>query len=217
MATVATASIMAVAKAAVGAAAVAIQAHGDGARRPGSPSDGCMVPISSDITMLHTTLTVHATAMARRVDCAKASESNELLLLSTTEPLLPAGPVPVHRRDGVHCRVTEYSGECRRIRVVTAMCRKCHERCRRHAAGWQRVAARRRRRGRPSEDFVRKLGPSVAPHGKGGREGARRVRRSSLTRLCGDRRVALYSTHSLNGAIATSWPRNPITMSDVGA
>ena len=91
MATVATASIMAVAKAAVGAAVAVAQAHGDGARRPGSPSDGCMVPISSDITMMHTTLTVHATAIARRVDCAKASESNELLLLSTTEPLLPAG------------------------------------------------------------------------------------------------------------------------------
>ena len=41
--------------------------------------------------MTHTTLTVHATAITRRVDCAKSSDSNELLLLSTTEPLLPAG------------------------------------------------------------------------------------------------------------------------------
>ena len=137
--------------------------------------------------------------------------------LHHTEPLLPAGPVPVHSRDGVHCRVTEYSGECRRIRVVTAMCRKCHERCRRHAAGWQREAigvAARRCGGRPSEDFVRKLGTSVAPHEKAGREGARRVWRSSPKGLCGDRRVALYSTYGFNGAIATSWPCNAITMSD---
>jgi len=116
--------------------------------------------------MTHTTLTVHATATTRRIDCANASDSNKLLLLSTTEPLLPAGPVPVHSRDGVHCRVTEYSGECRRIRVVTAMCRKCHERCRRHAAGWQRVAARRRRRGRRRRISFANLGRPLRPTGR---------------------------------------------------
>ena len=86
--------------------------------------------------------------------------------LHHTEPLLPAGPVPVHSRDGVHCRVTEYSGECRRIRVVTAMCRKCHERCRRHAAGWQRVAARRRRRGRRRRISFANLGRPLRPTGR---------------------------------------------------
>ena len=38
--------------------------------------------------------------------------------------------------------------------------------------------------------------------------------RSSPKGLCGDRRVALYSTYGFNGAIATSWPCNAITMSD---
>ena len=115
---VATASIMSAAKTAVGA--VAVQAHGDGARRPARrcrPGRS-----SSDARVTQMTLSTHAIVITRRVDCAKESDAIELLLTSTTEPLLPVDGNRTGHVDGALCRVVEYSGECSCIRTANAEC-----------------------------------------------------------------------------------------------